>query len=513
MALGRFRLLERIGAGGFGTVYRGLDERLERAVAVKVIEARGRAVSRVAREAQAAARLNHPGIVTLYELGEAGGRAFLVSELVEGNTLDRLCAAGALSDRDVAELGAELCDALEHAHAHGVIHRDIKPQNVIVRPHGVPPGAARAKLMDFGTALLVDGPALTATGEVIGTLAYMAPEQAEGADTGPATDVYSVALTLYECLTGENPFARATPAASARAIGRRAPPLAERRPELPLGLRELLDACLQAEPELRPAVRELRRGLAAVAPHLSDQEHPPVPSRNDPILRSPSPRALAWTRIAVLAAVTTAAAFLGLVAQLPGAAVVVAVLLLPAPLLLPTPQWGLPAVAPVLGAAGIAPVFPALASLAATPGRRAATAVLGWAWLVAAEAILGSRLLFATASEAPAGWTGSLGQAATGVLLPVLAPHSILVALVWAGGAVVLGALIRGRMIALELLAALVWSAGLVAVHGALGGDVHETPAGPLAAALVAAAVAIMWARSGRHPTPQPGMGHTSTLP
>jgi eukaryotic-like serine/threonine-protein kinase len=104
--LGRFKLLERIGAGGFGTVYRGRDERLERPVAVKVIEARGRSGRRVLREAQAAARLNHPGIVTLYELGEGDGRAYLVSELVDGATLDELAADGELSDREVAELGA-----------------------------------------------------------------------------------------------------------------------------------------------------------------------------------------------------------------------------------------------------------------------------------------------------------------------------------------------------------------------------------------------------------------------
>ena len=113
-ALGRFRLLERIGAGGFGTVYRGWDERLERPVAVKVIEAAG-ASRRVLREAQAAARLNHPGIVTLYELGERNGHAFLVSELVEGTTVDELAAERRLSDRDVAEIGADLCDALAHA--------------------------------------------------------------------------------------------------------------------------------------------------------------------------------------------------------------------------------------------------------------------------------------------------------------------------------------------------------------------------------------------------------------
>src|SRR5947208_2213455 len=131
LVIDRFRVLERIGSGGMGTVYRALDERLQRHVAVKEIAGAG--ADRVLREAQAAARLNHPGIVTLYELGSAGGSALLVSELVEGETLAELAESGNLSDRDVAELGADVCDALAHAHARGVIHRDVKPQNVIVR--------------------------------------------------------------------------------------------------------------------------------------------------------------------------------------------------------------------------------------------------------------------------------------------------------------------------------------------------------------------------------------------
>ena len=131
LVMERFRLLERIGSGGMGTVYRAFDERLQRPVAVKEVAASE--PGRVLREAQAAARLNHPGIVTLYELGERSGRALLVSELVPGATLAELRRSGALSDREAGELAADLCDALAHAHAHGVVHRDVKPENVIVR--------------------------------------------------------------------------------------------------------------------------------------------------------------------------------------------------------------------------------------------------------------------------------------------------------------------------------------------------------------------------------------------
>jgi serine/threonine protein kinase len=207
----------------------------------------------VLREAQAAARLNHPGIVTLYEMGEEEGNALLVSELVHGSTLAELGRAGELSDREIGEIGADLCEALDYAHAQGVVHRDIKPQNVLVTEDSEP----RAKLMDFGVARLTDATALTAPGDVVGTLAYMAPEQAEGRTAGPEADVYSLALTLYECWGGENPNRRATPAATARAIGRLPRPLRRLRPDLPRELSETIDACLSPRPARRPGLEEL----------------------------------------------------------------------------------------------------------------------------------------------------------------------------------------------------------------------------------------------------------------
>jgi eukaryotic-like serine/threonine-protein kinase len=253
LVLNRFLIERRIGSGGFGVVYEAWDGRLERPVAVKAIESRGEAGRRVLREAQAAARLNHPGIVTLYEMGEEDGNALLVTELVEGSTLARLSREGALSDREIGEIGADLCEALDHAHSRGVVHRDIKPENVVVPPEG----DLHAKLMDFGIARLADGASLTAPGDVVGTLAYMSPEQAEGAEAGPEADVYSLALTLYECWSGENPNRRATPAATARAIGARPRPLRRPRPDLPRELSEAVDAALQPRPSRRPSLEEL----------------------------------------------------------------------------------------------------------------------------------------------------------------------------------------------------------------------------------------------------------------
>ncbi len=272
LVLNRFLIERRIGSGGFGVVYEAWDGRLERPVAVKAIEQRGEAGRRVLREAQAAARLNHPGIVTLYELGEEDGNALLVTELVEGSTLARLSHNGELSDREIGEIGADLCEALDHAHSRGVVHRDIKPQNVQVIADSEP----RAKLMDFGVAHLAGDSPLTAAGDVVGTLAYMAPEQAEGRAAGPEADVYSLALTLYECWSGENPHRRATPAATARAIGGRARRLRRLRPDLPRELTETIDACLSPRPNHRPSLEELGTTVEDCLDGLAD--HPPAAS-------------------------------------------------------------------------------------------------------------------------------------------------------------------------------------------------------------------------------------------
>ena len=222
------------------------------------------------REAQAAARLNHPGIVTLYEMGEEDGNALLVTELVEGSTLARLAGRGELSDREIGEIAADLGEALDHAHGRAVVHRDIKPQNVLVTEDGEP----RAKLMDFGVARLTDAAALTAPGDVVGTLAYMSPEQAEGRPAGPEADVYSLALTLYECWSGENPHRRSTPAATARAIGARARPLRRLRPDLPRELTAEIDACLAARPSHRPSLEQLGTAIEDSLDLLAEQTHP-----------------------------------------------------------------------------------------------------------------------------------------------------------------------------------------------------------------------------------------------
>jgi hypothetical protein len=287
LVMDRFRLAERLGSGGMGVVYRAFDERLQREVAIKEVRVQDDG-GRVRREAQAAARLNHPAIVALYELGIEGDSALLVSELVPGQTLDRLARDGRLSDRDVAELGIDVCSGLEHAHHRGVVHRDIKPQNVIVRDDD---GAGRtAKVMDFGIASLAGAPTLTASREVVGTLAYMAPEQADGTGAGPAADVYSLALTLYGAWAGENPVAAATPALTARRIGTALPSLAEYRPELPAPLVEAIDACLAPEPGIRLSTTELASELEDALPRLDESLAVPAPAGTDRRNGGPEPR-------------------------------------------------------------------------------------------------------------------------------------------------------------------------------------------------------------------------------
>lgn len=476
----RFRLLERIGSGGMGTVYRAFDERLQRQVAIKEVAA---APTRVMREAQAAARLNHPAIVTLYELGERDGRALLVSELVPGPTLDRLRAEGALSDREVGEIGTDLCRALVHAHACGVVHRDLKPQNVIVR--GDPAPGPRAKLMDFGIARLAGAPTLTGAGEVVGTLAYMSPEQAGGGPVGPESDVYSLALTLYECWAGTNPVAGANAAETARRIGAPAPPLREHRPDLPAALCELIDACLDPDPLLRPTPLELGDGLDRLITLLDARRAIPG-SRGD---EGPARAALELGRVAVLAGLAALLVVLAGPLGAGGLAVVIAAIGLPAILIAPSlTAVGAPAGAAfaALGIPGAAPVAAALAPRAV---ERAALGALAWAWMLVAAVVLDLAPRSSVAPGAPDGWTTDTSLAASGVLEPLLEPRALAGAVLFAAAAVTLGWVLARAHLAVALVGTLLWAACLDAALLALAEPLGGRPLGLALAAGAAVAV------------------------
>jgi eukaryotic-like serine/threonine-protein kinase len=270
VALDRYRLQRRLGTGAFGTVWLARDERLERDVAVKILPRERVIGGRFEREARAAARLSHPAIVTLYEAAVDDEGAYLVSELVRGETLDALLEQGRLSDRDIIGIGLALCDALEHAHEQGVVHRDVKPSNVLV-PEAPPTPAQVAKLTDFGVARVMGGDALTRTGDVLGTLAYMAPEQAEGLEAAEPADLYSLALVIYEALSGINPLASARPGRSPRRLGLYVPPLRRQRRDLPRHLAASIDLALRPRPRERGTLADLRAALALARDAVGDE--------------------------------------------------------------------------------------------------------------------------------------------------------------------------------------------------------------------------------------------------
>ncbi len=246
----RYELIGRIGSGGFADVYEARDVTLDERVALKVV-ADGRAMSgRVVREVEAAAALSHPNIVALYDWFGDGERSILVWELVRGESLDRL--GGELGDGDVVAVGAELLDALAFAHSQGIVHRDVKPQNVMLSEDG------HVKVMDFGIARLLDADTLTGDGDVIGTVAYMSPEQAAGRRAGPPSDVYSAGMVLYELLAGEHPLRGETPAETlSNVAGARLPSLSALRSDLPDDLVALIDDACAPRPGERPNAAEL----------------------------------------------------------------------------------------------------------------------------------------------------------------------------------------------------------------------------------------------------------------
>ncbi|MBV9165793.1 MAG: serine/threonine protein kinase [Solirubrobacterales bacterium] len=269
LLLDRYRLVAPLGVGAFATVWLAVDERLAREVAVKVIPQRRVVPARFEREAWAAARLSHPAVVVLYEAATDGDAAYLVSELVRGSTLEQVLAEGRLSDREILTIGIALCEVLAYAHAQGIIHRDVKPSNILI-PEEEASAHPPAKLTDFGVAHAVGGDSITATGNVVGTAAYMAPEQAAGREARPAADLYALALVLYEGLTGFNPLASITTQQRGIRLGLHLPPLRRQRHDLPRELGRGIDLALRPRPAERGTIGELRGALEVSLPAVSD---------------------------------------------------------------------------------------------------------------------------------------------------------------------------------------------------------------------------------------------------
>ncbi len=267
--IGPYRLARRLGQGGMGEVFLAWDERLGRRVALKRIrreEPTAEERERLRREASAAARLSHPAVVRIYDLVEDATGDALVFEYVEGRTLRQLLAEGLPSPAFAARLAREIAEGLAAAHAGGLVHRDLKAENVMVTPDG------HAKILDFGIAKAValggEGETLTVEGAVLGTFHAMSPEQARGGEVDARSDLFSLGVLLYELLTGRSPFRGGDLLDTLqRVAGHRPPPVREVRPEIPRALSDLVDRLLAKRPEERPAsAGEVARELAALSP-------------------------------------------------------------------------------------------------------------------------------------------------------------------------------------------------------------------------------------------------------
>jgi tRNA A-37 threonylcarbamoyl transferase component Bud32 len=258
-ALGRYRLGPVLGRGATSIVYRAEDLATGAEVAVKRIPVDLDLDARVRAEVRAASRLDHPAIVPLLDWGEDAHALYLVWELVEGQSLfEHLRDGRGVAAGHMVRIVSDVLGALQHAHERGVVHRDVKPANILVTVDG------RARLADFGVARLVDEAGLTLTGGVVGTVAYMAPEQALGEPAGAPADVYAAALVLYEGLSGSNPISADGPAETARrAAASEIPPLHAARPDLPLALCRHVDAALARDPRDRPSAQGLAERLGA----------------------------------------------------------------------------------------------------------------------------------------------------------------------------------------------------------------------------------------------------------
>ena len=259
LVLDRYRPLKPLGTGGSGSVWLARDEQTGLDVALKIVPREGKAAARAEREAAAAARLRHPSCLRAYAFARDPGHVYIAYEYVPGRTFREALRAGELKDASAIDACAQVCDALSHAHAAGILHRDVKPSNVLIGPEG------RAKLLDFGLAQMAEAETLTAQGDVPGTLAYISPERLAGGEATPAADIWAVGVMLWEALAGRHPFWRGSMLETARAIEAGARPLGELRPDLPKRVLRVVDSSLATNPARRPTARDLADALRGAA--------------------------------------------------------------------------------------------------------------------------------------------------------------------------------------------------------------------------------------------------------
>jgi eukaryotic-like serine/threonine-protein kinase len=283
--LGPFELVAPIGAGGMGEVYRAVQSGLDRDVAIKVLHWKAGAdterLRRFEQEARAASSLNHPSIISIYDIGSVDGVSYIAMEFVDGRTIRALLQAGPVAIKKTLQIAAQIADGLAKAHPAGIVHRDIKPENIMVNRDGHP------KILDFGLAKLAPVPTSVAStvsgmaagaapvtdpGTLLGTVAYMSPEQARGMEVDYRSDIFSFGSVLYEMLTGKQPFRKESPAQTLAAIIEDEPePVSDLNPRIPGPLRWVVERCLAKDPQDRYAsTLDLARDLENVRDHLLD---------------------------------------------------------------------------------------------------------------------------------------------------------------------------------------------------------------------------------------------------
>ncbi|MCB0881880.1 MAG: serine/threonine protein kinase [Thermoleophilia bacterium] len=543
LALGRYRLGTLLGRGATSSVRRAVDVRTGGEVAVKTIIDDADLVARAGREIRAASRLSHPHVVRLLDWGTDPDCVRLVWELIDGPSLRALVDEDGVDDCRAVEIMADVLDALDHAHARGVLHRDVKPANILIDPHG------DALLGDFGVARSTGDPSLTRTGDVVGTVAYMAPEQARDGHTEPASDVYAASLVLYEMLTGHNPHRGLPPMDALRhAVSGVVPPIARQRPDLPPDVCRLVTAGLELNPADRPSAARMAGALRAAA----SRAWPGGPGVADAVRRhrwlaplgrgaaAAVPAALALTEWTSLGPAATAgvavAAGMGIAASpgitmllgVVGALVLVgqastglAVALAPlaVALLLTGPRApGLAMAAawwPIAFAVGMGPLAAAVTGVAPRPFRRAQLAVAGVLGTLLWQLLdQGHGLLLSAGTAVPGGHVADGRGNPVGVVRDVAAPLAG-APWVWAQAAVlVAGAMLAGAMVrrrgGARGAAALAWITALVAGLAITGPD----PKSALVACAASGVVVLGWAlRPWRFLVREASPGPSATLP
>jgi hypothetical protein len=299
LVLGRYRPLRPLGSGGSGSVWLARDETNGLDVALKIVPREGKAGTRAEREAEAAARLRHPRCLRAYACAGDSSNVYIAYEYVPGHTLRDRIRAGEVNDAAAVEISAQILEGLAHAHANGIVHRDVKPTNVLVADGPQP----EVRLLDFGLAQFTEAETLTAAGDVPGTLAYISPERLRGEEASYAADIWAVGVLLWEALAGYHPFWTSSPIQTAHRIEAGPPSLGSVRPDLPRGVIDAVDRALHLDPARRPPALQLAQRLRDVATRRR-----PRPSRPSlPRLEAPPLRRTAGAAAAGLFAGGTAA--------------------------------------------------------------------------------------------------------------------------------------------------------------------------------------------------------------